>query len=120
MTQKGKDGFLVDYNGGIYAKDYTLVDEGDGNGFSLRSDCCSIYNHTYARQEKGVVELTVEQVTRGAITLGSAERVVMTAEDAQDLITSLREAMEDAEEYQWTLRDKNEAKAKTLDAKQQS
>ena len=96
-------GFLVEYNGGIHAEDYKLVYCGNGNGFSLRSMHCEILNYASARQEKGVVELTLEHVSRGAITLGDAERVVMTAEDARDLIASLEEAIEDAEGYEYEL-----------------
>ena len=93
-------GFLVDYNGGIDAEDYTLKFEGNGNGFSLRSEHCEIINYASAREEKGVIELTLEHITRGVITLGDADRVVMTAEDARDLIETLQEAVEDAEAYQ--------------------
>ena len=96
-------GFLVDYNGGIHAEDYKLVYCGNGNGFSLRSMSCEILNYASARQEKGVVELTLEHVSRGVISLGDADRVVMTAEDARDLIASLEEAIEDAEGYEWEL-----------------
>lgn len=96
-------GFLVEYNGGIDAEDYKLVDLGNGNGFSLRSEYCEILNHASARQEKGVIELTLEHVSRGVISLGDADRVVMTAEDARDLIASLEEAIEDAEGYEWEL-----------------
>jgi uncharacterized protein (DUF1778 family) len=104
-------GFLVEYNGGIHAEDYKLIDLGNGNGFSLQSMCCEILNYASARQEKGVIELTLEHVSRGALTLGDAERVVMTAEDARDLVATLEEAIEDAEGYEWELtelRDKKE------------
>ena len=104
-------GFLVDYNGGIHAEDYTLVDHGDGNGFGLRSECCGILNNFDAVTEEGVIELTLEHATYGAgISLGDADRIVMTAEDAEDLINTLKEAIEEAEAYQWELRKENEKK----------
>tara|TARA_R110000737_G_scaffold85100_1_gene117618 strand:- start:3834 stop:4172 length:339 start_codon:yes stop_codon:yes gene_type:complete len=106
-------GFLVDYNGGIDAEDYKLKFEGNGNGFSLRSECCEILNYASAREAKGVIELTLEHVTRGGISLGDADRVVMTAEDARDLIETLQEAVEDAEAYEEELIAKHEEKELT-------
>ena len=106
-------GFLVDYNGGINAEDYKLKFYGNGNGFGLRSHHCEILNYASAREEKGVIELTLEHVSRGAITLGDAERVVMTAEDARDLIVSLEEAIEDAEGYEYELAQLREEKELT-------
>ena len=106
-------GFLVDYNGGIDAEDYKLKFHGHGDGFSLRSHHCEILNHTSAREEKGVIELTLEHVSRGAISLGDADRVVMTAEDARDLIETLQEAIEDAEAHQEELIAKHEEKELT-------
>ena len=96
-------GFLVDYNGGIHAEDYKLIYHGNGNGFGLRSENCEIMNHSSAREVKGVIELTLEHITRGCITLGDAERVVMTAEDARDLVETLQYAIEEAEGYEWEL-----------------
>ena len=106
-------GFLVEYKGGIDAQDYKLEFHGNGNGFALRSHHCEILNHASAREEKGVIELTLEHVSRGAISLGDADRVVMTAEDAQDLIETLQEAIEDAEVYQDELIAKHEKKELT-------
>ena len=103
-------GFLVEYRGGIDVEDYKLDDYGNGNGFGIKSEHCQIMNDFEARTHKGMIELTTDTVTRGAITLGDSERVVMTCEEAQDLISILKEAIEDAEEYQWALREKNEAK----------
>ena len=106
-------GFLVDYKGGIDAEDYKLKFQGNGNGFSLRSESCEILNYASAREEKGVIELTLEHVSRGVISLGDADRVVMTAEDARDLIETLQEAVEDAEGYQEELVAKHEKKELT-------
>jgi hypothetical protein len=108
-------GFMVDYNGGIHAEDYVLVDHGDGNGFGLRSACCSILNHFETEVEEGVIQLTIEHVSHThALSLGDAERVVMTAEDAEDLIDHLKDAIEEAEGFQLELREKTEAKAKKM------
>ena len=63
------------------------------------------------RTHKGMIELTTDTVTRGAITLGDSERIVMTCEDAEDLISMLKDAIEEAEPDQWELRERNEAKA---------
>ena len=103
-------GFLVDYNGGIDVEDYKLLDYGNGNGFGIRSEHCNILNNFDAKTHNGLIELTTETVTHGVISLGDAERVVMTVEDAHDLIDVLKTAIEDAEPYQWELREKNEAK----------
>jgi hypothetical protein len=93
-------GFLVEYTGGINAKDYKLVYLGSGNGFALKSHHCEIINHTEAREVKGVIELTLEHLTTGCITLGDADRFVMTAEDARDLINTLKDAIDEAEGYE--------------------
>ena len=103
-------GFLVEYNGGIDVEDYKLDDYGDGNGFGLKSEHCIIMNDFEARTHKGLIELTTDTVTRGAITLGDSERVVMTCEEAEDLINILKDAIEEAEPEQWELREQNEAK----------
>ena len=110
-------GFLVEYNGGIHAGDYKLVDCGNGNGFTLRSCNCEIINHFEAKAVKGVIELTLEHASMSRhLSLGDADRAVMTAEDAQDLIDTLKEAIEDAETFQCNLRDKNEEKEDKLAA----
>ena len=106
-------GFLVNYNGGIHAEDYKLIYHGNGNGFSLRSENCEIMNHSEAREVKGVIELTLEHITRGCITLGDAERVVMTAEDARDLVATLQDAIEEAEGYEFELSELREKKELT-------
>ena len=103
-------GFLVEYKGGIHVEDYKLDDYGDGNGFGIKSDYCTIMNDFTAEVHKGLIELTTDTVTRGAITLGNSDRIVITAEEAHDLVTILQEAIEDADEYQWELRERNEAK----------
>jgi hypothetical protein len=103
-------GFLVEYKGGIHVEDYKLDDYGDGNGFGIKSDYCTIMNDFTAETHKGLIELTTDTVTRGAITLGNSDRVVITAEEAHDLVTILQEAIEDVDEYQWELRERNEAK----------
>ena len=110
-------GFLVEYNGGIHAEDYKLIDCGNGNGFTLRSCNCEIINSFEAKAVKGVVELTLDHasMSRG-LSLGDSDRAVMTAEDAQDLIDTLKEAIEEAEEYQWALRERNEEKESKLAA----
>ena len=103
-------GFLVEYRGGIHVADYKLDDFGNGNGFGIRSEYCQIINDFTAETHKGMIELTIDTVTRGAITLGDSERVVITCEDAENLISALKDAIEDAEPDQWELREKNEAK----------
>ena len=103
-------GFLVDYTGGIDVTDYKLHDCGDGNGFTIHSEHCEIMNHFDVTAHKGLIQLTTETLTRGVITLGDAERVVITVEEAQDLITCLQDAIEDAEPEQWKLREQNEQK----------
>ena len=67
-------------------------------------------NDFEARTHKGLIELTTDTVTRGAITLGDSERVVMTCEEAEDLINILKDAIEEAEPEQWELRERNEAR----------
>tara|TARA_B100001094_G_C17772300_1_gene595657 strand:- start:167 stop:517 length:351 start_codon:yes stop_codon:yes gene_type:complete len=104
-------GFLVEYKGGINVEDYKLDDYGDGNGFGIKSEHCIIMNDFDTRTHKGMIELTTDTVTRGAITLGDSERIVMTCEDAEDLISMLKDAIEEAEPDQWELRERNEAKA---------
>lgn len=103
-------GFLVEYNGSIDVEDYKLDDYGDGNGFGIRSECCMIMNDFEARAHKGLIELTTDTVTRGAITLGNSDRVVITCEEAQELIDILKDAIEEAEPEQWEFRERNEAK----------
>jgi hypothetical protein len=103
-------GFLVEYRGGIDVEDYKLDDYGDGNGFGIKTDHCIIMNDFEARTHDGLIELTTDTVTRGAITLGDSDRVVMTCEEAQDLINILKDAIEEAEPEQWELRERNEAK----------
>ena len=109
-------GFLVEYKGGIDVEDYKLDDHGNGNGFGIRSEHCIIMNDFEARTHEGLIELTTDTVTRGAITLGDSERVVMTCEEAQDLIDILKDAIEEAEPDQWELRDQNEEREEKLAA----
>lgn len=104
-------GFLVEYKGGIDVEDYKLDDYGDGNGFGIKSEHCIIMNDFDTRTHKGMIELTTDTVTRGAITLGDSDRIVMTCEDAEDLISMLKDAIEEAEPDQWKLRERNEVKA---------
>ena len=103
-------GFLVEYTGGIDVEDYKLDDYGDGNGFGIKSAHCVIMNDFEARTHEGMIELTTDTVTRGAITLGDSERVVITCEEAEELINVLKDAIEEAEPDQWNLREMNEAK----------
>ena len=105
-------GFLVEYNGGIHVEDYKLDDYGNGNGFGIKSEHCQIMNDFTTKTHKGLIELTTDTATRGVITLGSSDRVVMTAEEAHDLVTMLQEAIEEVDTYQWELREKNEAREK--------
>lgn len=104
-------GFLVEYKGGIDVEDYKLDDYGDGNGFGIKSEHCIIMNDFDTRTHKGMIELTTDTVTRGAITLGDSDRIVMTCEDAEDLISMLKDAIEEAEPDQRLLRERNEVKA---------
>ena len=101
-------GFLVEYRGGIHVEDYKLDDYGNGNGFGVISECCQIMNDFTASTHKGLIELTTDTVTRGALTLGNSDRVVITCEEAEDLISVLKDAIEEAEVYQWELRDRME------------
>ena len=103
-------GFLVEYRGSIDVEDYKLDDYGDGNGFGIKSEHCVIMNDFEAKTHKGLIELTTDTVTRGAITLGDSDRVVITCEEAQDLINILKDAIEEAEPEQWELRERNEAR----------
>ena len=103
-------GFLVEYRGSIDVEDYKLDDYGDGNGFGIKSEHCVIMNDFEAKTHKGLIELTIDTVTRGAITLGDSDRVVITCEEAQDLINVLKDAIEEAEPEQWELRERNEAR----------
>jgi hypothetical protein len=107
-------GFLVEYKGGIHVEDYKLDDYGDGNGFGIKSDYCTIMNDFTAEVHKGLIELTTDTVTRGAITLGNSDRIVITAEEAHDLVTMLQDAIEEADVYQWELRERNEAKERKV------
>ena len=109
-------GFLVEYRGGIHVEDYKLDDYGNGNGFGIMSMHCQIMNDFTGKVHKGMIELTTDTVTRGAITLGDSERIVMTCEEAEDLITVLRNAIEEADGYQWELREKNEEREEKLAA----
>ena len=109
-------GFLVEYRGGIHVEDYKLDDYGDGNGFGIKSECCQIMNDFTAETHKGMIELTTDTVTRGVISLGDSERVVITCEEAQDLINILKDAIEEAEPEQWALRDRNEEREEKLAA----
>ena len=109
-------GFLVEYRGGIHVEDYKLDDYGNGNGFGIKSMHCQIMNDFTAETHKGMIELTTDTVTRGAITLGDSERIVMTCEEAEDLITVLKNAIEEADGYQWELREKNEEREEKLAA----
>jgi hypothetical protein len=109
-------GFLVEYRGGIDVEDYKLDDYGDGNGFGIKSEHCQIMNDFEAKTYKGMIELTTDTVTRGAITLGDSERVVMTCEEAQDLIDILKDAIEEAEPEQWEFRERNEAREEKVGA----
>ena len=103
-------GFLVEYTGGIDVKEFKLDDYGNGNGFGIKSERCQIMNDFEARTHKGLIELTTDTVTRGVITLGNSERVVITCEEAESLINILKEAIDDAERDQWSLRERNEAR----------
>ena len=109
-------GFLVEYRGGIHVEDYKLDDYGNGNGFGIKSMHCQIMNDFTAETHKGMIELTTDTVTRGAITLGDSDRVVITCEEAQDLISILKEAIEEAEPEQWALSDRNEEREEKLAA----
>ena len=109
-------GFLVEYRGGIHVEDYKLDDYGNGNGFGIKSEHCQIINDFTVETHKGMIELTTDTVTRGAITLGDSDRVVITCEEAQDLINILKDAIEEADPYQWSLREKNEEKEEKLAA----
>jgi len=87
-------GLLVEYTGGLNVEDYHLRYHGNGNGFQVFSNCHNgVINDSTARVNKGVIELTIESVTRGAITLGSAERFMLSSEEAQDLIEALQECV---------------------------
>lgn len=101
----------IEYRGGIRVEDYKLVDHGDGNGFGLVSEHCTIINDAEANVHEGLIELTLYTASMGSgLSLGDADRVVLTAEDAEDLIQTLQDALEDADEQQYEFRQRNEAK----------
>ena len=87
-------------------KEYTLKDLGDGNGFCIRAETCAIYSSFETEEEKGKIMLTVETITHGALCLGDTEKFVMTSEEAEALVTALRGAIDDAQESEWELRNK--------------
>ena len=100
-------GLLVNYTGGLDVEDYHLKYHGNGNGFQVFSNCHNaIINDSTTRVHKGVVELTIESVSRGAMTLGSAERFMLSVEEAEDLIERLHEAVAEASDYERELVEK--------------
>ena len=97
-------GLLVEYTGGLNVEDYHLRYHGNGNGFQVFSNCHnSIINDSTTRVHKGVIELTIESVSRGAMTLGSAERFMLSFDEAEDLIERLRDAQAEATDYEHEL-----------------
>lgn len=102
---------IKEYQGGVQIEDYKLIDEGDGNGFSKRSTGCNVMNGFQAHAHKGLIQLDIETISFGGfISLGDCERFILTCEEIDELIDYLKSAKEDAEEYQWELREKNEKK----------
>ena len=101
---------IKEYQGGIQIEDYKLVDEGDGNGFSKRSTGCNVMNGFQAHAHKGLVQLDIETISFGGISLGNCERFILTCEEIDDLIDHLKSAKEEAEQDQWELRKKSQKK----------
>ena len=101
---------IKEYQGGIQIEDYKLVDEGDGNGFSKRSTGCNVMNGFQAHAHKGLVQLDIETISFGGISLGNCERFILTCEEIDDLIDHLKLAKEEAEADQWELRKKTHKK----------
>ena len=100
-------GLLVEYTGGLNVEDYHLRYHGNGNGFQVFSNCHnSVINDSTTRVHKGVIELTIESVSRGAMTLGSAERFMLSFDEAEDLIERLRDAQAEATDYEHELVEK--------------
>lgn len=100
---------LKEYDGMIHVEDYKLVDHGDGNGFGIRSENCAILNDVETKVHNGLIELTLAHASMSrALSLGSAERFILTAEDAEEIIQALQEAQEQADADQWELRERNE------------
>jgi len=104
-------GLLTDYKGGVNVEDYKLVDHGEGDGFGIESQNCVILNDSEARVYKGLIELTISHasMSRG-LTLADSDRVILSAEDAEDLIQVLQEALEEADPQQWELRESSKKK----------
>tara|TARA_S200002703_G_scaffold144020_1_gene137397 strand:- start:733 stop:1053 length:321 start_codon:yes stop_codon:yes gene_type:complete len=97
-------GLLVEYTGGLDVEDYHLKYHGNGNGFQVFSNCHNgVINDSSTRVHKGVIELTIESVSRGAMTLGSAERFMLSFEEAEALIERLRDAQEEVVDYEYEL-----------------
>ena len=100
-------GLLVEYTGGLNVEDYHLRYHGNGNGFQVFSNCHnSVINDSTTRVHKGVIELTIESVSRGAMTLGSAERFMLSVDEAEELIQRLHEAVAEASDYEHELVEK--------------
>lgn len=97
-------GLLVEYAGGLDVEDYHLKYHGNGNGFQVFSNCRNgVINGSSTRVHKGVIELTIESVSQGAITLGSAERFMLSFDEAEDLIEQLRDAQAEVTDYEHEL-----------------
>lgn len=97
-------GLLVEYTGGLNVEDYHLKYHGNGNGFQVFSNCHNgVINDSTTRVHKGVIELTIESVSRGAMTLGSAERFMLSVDEAEELIGRLHEAVAEASDYECEL-----------------
>tara|TARA_R110000851_G_scaffold124662_1_gene255126 strand:+ start:125 stop:442 length:318 start_codon:yes stop_codon:yes gene_type:complete len=97
-------GLLVDYKGGLDVEDYHLKYHGDGNGFQVYSNCNNgVINDAEARVHKGVIELTMEAASMGVISLGHADRYMLSVEEAESLITHLNEAIVEASSHEYDI-----------------
>ena len=80
-------GLLVEYRGGLDVEDYHLKYHGDGNGFQVYSNCNNgVINDCSTKVHKGVIELTMEAASMGVISLGHADRYMLSAEEAESMI----------------------------------
>ena len=97
-------GLLVEYKGGLDVEDYHLKYHGNGNGFQVYSNCNNgVINDCSAKVHKGVIELTMEVATTGPISLGRADRFLLSVEEAENLITHLKDAITEASDHEYDL-----------------
>ena len=95
---------LAEYKGGLDVEDYHLKYHGNGNGFQVYSNCNNgVINDCSTKVHKGVIELTMEAASMGVISLGHADRYMLSVEEAESMITHLQEAITDASEHEYDI-----------------